>query len=596
MNEGLSRRNFLKGAAIGASSAALLSLAGCSNDDTGSSASAAPGEEASGGTPEWTHEADVVVVGGGAVGVAAAIRAKDQGASVIIVEANYAAGGHALTSGGHVHLGCGTSLQKRMGIEDSADQYYLDHTSPTSERDRANIREVVRAAAESHAEAFEFLLDNGWTHQSDETIRADRIDSVPRTITTNREDEIDDIDPIGPGGRKTPGVALMRTLERSARAKGVEFIMNHHMDAIVRDGASGNVVGIEASYTPRIMPDQTEPLVDFDEFLEGNIDAEDKSVSVKANKAVVIATGGSSSNWKFHSLFDSRYGPEHANGCGGDPFSFQDASGELAVMAIGGTIGATQVGVNLAPARAIGTQYGYRHRTIGEGAPVFPLVRSYGLDIDSEDTAKDGLIYVNMLGERFVDETVVPDSPELWEPALSSVITEVDGKLTRLAGPTWAIFDDEWAKTMEWDMTGPPSVDWEDGYIFKADTIEDLASQVVNKFYEDIKMDPATLAATIERYNGFVDTGVDEDFEREKPSVKIGTAPFYAAWIPNAFHDTLIGVLINEKFQVLDMNREVIPHLYAGGEVSAGQGMHGHGKNFSNAYAIGTNVMDEPNI
>jgi hypothetical protein len=581
----LSRRDFLKGAAAVGSASALLALAGC-DDDT------VPGGVTT--APAWTQEADIVVVGGGAVGIAAAIRARDLGASVIVVEANYACGGHALTSGGHVHLGGGNSLQRRMGVEDSADLYYIDHTAPFQSRDRANIREVVRGAANFHADAFEFLLENGWVHLPDDTHRGggSGADSVNRTITTDRTG-YDDVDPLG-DGRKPAGVGLMRPLERSARAKGVQFIMNHHMDRIFRDAASGDVIGIEASYSPRIMPGQTEPLVDFEEFLIGNIDSTE-TVLVKALQAVVIATGGSSSNWEFHSLFDPRYGPEHASGVGGDPFSYQDASGELAVMAIGGTIAATEVGIDQAKGRAIGTQYGYRHKTIGATSPIFPLIRSHGFDVDTDRTAEDGLIYVNLLGQRFSAEDELVER-DYFERALGSVIVEEDGEVKRLAGPIWAIFDDAWAQDRKWDTSGPPSVDYDDGFFFKADTLEELADKVINKFYEQHKMPAANLKATVERYNSFVDSGVDEDFKRQNPSVKIATPPFYAAWAPNAYHDTLIGILIDGKFRVLDFNHEIIPHLYCGGEASAGQGMHGHGKNFSNGYAIGTWVVEEEKL
>ena len=60
----------------------------------------------------WQHEADVVVIGAGAMGLSSAVRARDAGASVIIVEAEKDIGGHAIVSGGHVALGGGTSAQK----------------------------------------------------------------------------------------------------------------------------------------------------------------------------------------------------------------------------------------------------------------------------------------------------------------------------------------------------------------------------------------------------------------------------------------------------------------------------------------------------
>jgi succinate dehydrogenase/fumarate reductase flavoprotein subunit len=66
-------------------------------------------------------EADVVIIGSGAAGLPAAIKAADGGASVIVVETNYDIGGHGIISGGNVPLGGGTSAQKKYGIKDSPD-------------------------------------------------------------------------------------------------------------------------------------------------------------------------------------------------------------------------------------------------------------------------------------------------------------------------------------------------------------------------------------------------------------------------------------------------------------------------------------------
>ena len=59
--------------------------------------------------PKWSREADVVVIGSGATGLPAAIVAREAGASVIVIEAEQDIGGHAITSGGNVPLGGGTS-------------------------------------------------------------------------------------------------------------------------------------------------------------------------------------------------------------------------------------------------------------------------------------------------------------------------------------------------------------------------------------------------------------------------------------------------------------------------------------------------------
>ena len=76
----------------------------------------------------WDREADVVVIGSGATGLPAAIVAREAGASVTVVEAENHVGGHAITSGGNLPLGGGTSYQKKYGIADSPDLFFQDLT------------------------------------------------------------------------------------------------------------------------------------------------------------------------------------------------------------------------------------------------------------------------------------------------------------------------------------------------------------------------------------------------------------------------------------------------------------------------------------
>jgi len=63
----------------------------------------------------WDLVADVVVVGSGGAGLPAAIAAIDSGASVIVVEANYDIGGHAIVSGGNTALGGGRLIHLLPG-------------------------------------------------------------------------------------------------------------------------------------------------------------------------------------------------------------------------------------------------------------------------------------------------------------------------------------------------------------------------------------------------------------------------------------------------------------------------------------------------
>jgi predicted flavoprotein YhiN len=75
------------------------------------------GVEEQGAEETWALTADVIIAGAGTSGLSAAIEARDHGASVIIVEANYDCGGHGLVSGGRVNLGGGTSRQRRQGVD-----------------------------------------------------------------------------------------------------------------------------------------------------------------------------------------------------------------------------------------------------------------------------------------------------------------------------------------------------------------------------------------------------------------------------------------------------------------------------------------------
>ena len=128
----ISRRNFIKkGAALGLGTTGLAGLE--------QQAEAAPQK-----SPKWDRVADVVIAGAGASGLCAAVMARDQGASVIVIEENHDIGGHAMLSGGRVPLGGGTSLQKKYGIVDSADQVYKDHTDFKQRSLRYGDRDLVR--------------------------------------------------------------------------------------------------------------------------------------------------------------------------------------------------------------------------------------------------------------------------------------------------------------------------------------------------------------------------------------------------------------------------------------------------------------------
>jgi succinate dehydrogenase/fumarate reductase flavoprotein subunit len=125
----------------------------------------------------------------------------------------------------------------------------------------------------------------------------------------------------------------------------------------------------------------------------------------------------------------------------------------------------------------------------------------------------------------------------------------------------------------KWDPK-PPYVDIDAGFFFSANSIEELAAKIVMK-HQRVPMPPQNLAETVSRYNAFVASGVDADFDKPEPLYKIAKPPFYAAWATPVIHDTRAGLRINARCQVLDLSGAVIPGLYCGGESAGGFSLHG---------------------
>lgn len=488
----------------------------------------------------FDHQADVVVVGAGGAGLPAAISARDQGASVLVVEANHDIGGHAMLSGGRIPLGGGTSLQRAHGIEDSADQVYLDHTQYAATAFRQADRDLVRVWADENVPTMEFLLENGviFDEMTPEIVNEG---SVPRLFRSKRFS--DDLNETIAG---RPGSGLARRLERSARSKGVAFLLKHRMTRILRESQpSGAVLGIVAETNGR-------------------------EVCIRARKGLILATGGHTSNVEFRTRLDPRLTEEYQTA--GEPWTGQNGDGEVLGMEIGaafqlsGTL-ANGPGPVVSKTLHIGCRWGYRNVQWEPGSPMFGLAGASGLTVKNFQD----LIMVNQTGRRFWNE--VDESPAFINAALGT-----NGNLGRNGhganggGPIWAIFDAAAAEREGWNPE-PPHVD-PDGWFFAAGTIRDLACKIANP-YQRQPIAPEVLEDTVARWNGFVEAGADADFRRPVPAFKIEVPPFYAAWSTPILHDSVSGLKINTKCQVIDARGQVIPGLYCAGESAGGFALHG---------------------
>jgi succinate dehydrogenase/fumarate reductase flavoprotein subunit len=549
----------------------------------------------------WDREADVVVIGSGATGLPAAIVAQQAGSSVILVEAEADIGGHAIISGGNIPLGGGTSAQKKHGIEDSPDLLFRDLTDwsvvgPNGFPDyRYNDREIIRAFADNSAATFEWLVAQGvvFVDKAPDALGGNSVgNSVPREMHCAVMDwpMVHSGEPADPAVQKTrsSGNGLMRSLEVAARKAGVQILLEHRMTRIWRQTSnSGSVLGIA-------------------------VDHKGAQLNIRARKAVIIGTGGSTGNVNFRRMFDPRLTEEYC-GLAGMPWSDQDASGELAAMAIGASLWGFynqtgEFGSNVTKPGSVGCQYNYRHLQWMPGSPVFDRARATGLRVANWQD----LILVNMLGKRFYDETggqyiannynsLDPYVPGSWLNAknlkwnpnnfLNAALAGIDDGHNG-GGPIWAIFDSDAVAREEWTPR-PPYVDIAAGFFFSANRVADLAEKIVMR-YQRVAMPPRNLEETVARYNSFVDSGVDEDFGKPRPMYKIANPPFFAAWATPVVHDTRAGLRINAKCQVIDLNGETIPGLYCGGESAGGFSQHGLARAVCQGYIAGKEAAGEP--
>jgi succinate dehydrogenase/fumarate reductase flavoprotein subunit len=531
---------------------------------------------------EWHDEADVVVIGSGAMGMPAAIAARESRLDVIVVEAESDIGGHAITSGGNIPLGGGTPAQKKYGIVDSPELIYEDLTDwsivePNGHADyRYNDKEIVRAFADENVHAYGWLIQHGvvFVDQAPDNRGGNATgNSAPREMHAAAMNW-----PLVQTGAPAPfelaptmssGNGLMRPLEAAARRAGVRILLEHRMTSIHRESAtSGRVLGISARVGGKIR-------------------------NIRARNAVIVATGGAQGNVEFRRMFDPRLTEEYC-GLAGMPWSDQDASGELAAMAIGASLWGlanqtAEFGWQITKPGLIGCQYNYVNLQWMPGSPVFHKARASGLRVKDWQN----IALVNMLGRRFYDETgthftsnshnsIVNYKPRDHRNAQNILTGQQNwlnaalggvGEMRNGGGPIWAIFDAAAVEREGWDPQ-PPNVDRAAGFFFNAKTIEELAAAVVMP-HQRLPMLGEELRATIERYNSFVDSGSDDDFGKPAPQYKIAKPPFYAAWATPVLHDSLSGLRINAKCQVMDLRGEVIPGLFCGGESAGGFSQHG---------------------
>ena len=172
----------------------------------------------------------------------------EDGASVILLEAQKDVGGHAICSYGNVPLGGGTSAQKKYKIADSPNVLFNDLTDwsviePNGFPDyRYNDREIIREFADNSAATYEWLVAHGVVFVNKAPDNAGAMstgNSAPRemhaaAMAWPRPDTGKPF-PSAVGPITSHGIGLMRPLEVTARKVGVQILLEHKMVALIRE-------------------------------------------------------------------------------------------------------------------------------------------------------------------------------------------------------------------------------------------------------------------------------------------------------------------------------------------------------------------------
>ena len=428
-----------------------------------------------------TRDVDVVIVGAGGAGMAAAITVDQAGLSVLVLEKMPYVGGNTTKATGGMNA-AETHYQAEQGIEDSVEQFVID----TIEGGHSiNDPVLVQTMAENSAEAIEWLDEIGAP--------------LPKVSFSGGATNARIHAPQDGSG---VGEYLVAAFSGVLDDLGIEVLLNTTATELIAD-ESGAVVGVKA-------------------------ESATENLTINAG-AVILATGGFGANEEMY----TQYRP--------------DLLGTVTTNAPGAT------GDGIVMAQAVGADL-----VDIEQIQLHPTVEQTTSMLITEGVRGDGAILVNQNGERFINEMETRD-------VVSAAELEQEGCYA------YVIFDQnlrDGLKAIEKYVNN--------GLTVQADTIEGLAAE--------LDIDPATLANTLEDWNGFVASGDDEAFGRDTGMEHdLSVAPYYAIQIAPGIHHTMGGVKIDAEAEVINTNGEAIPGLFAAGEVTGG--VHGGNRIGGNAVA-----------
>jgi len=299
------------------------------------------------------HEVDLLIVGSGFAGLAAAIEARGQGTNVLVVEKMKTSGGNSVISDGGI-AAPGTELQQRQGVQDSPQQMYQDMITAGL---GLNHPDLVRTVVENAKEVFE------WSRKELGVPYMDRVDifgghSVPRCYT--------------PEG--VTGLTMIKKMRDKLTALDIPVWYSSALNRLLTD-QDNSVRGAEV-------------LLDYDyKTGQGRIHR------IRTRQGVILATGGYGADVPFRSIQDPRL--DDSIQTTNKPFATAEAlKSALAIGAASVQLSQIQLGGWASP-----DEKGFGH------GPLFAdyILFQYGIILDPAT----GNRFVNELGDRKVSADAI---------------------------------------------------------------------------------------------------------------------------------------------------------------------------------------------
>lgn len=486
--------------------------------------------------------ADVIIIGGGGAGIAAATSAAENGASVILVEKTAALGGNTLASGMAMNA-ADPEIQSKMDTLPGQ----IDSLKAVLAYDENEFEEYAETLVTLKGQINDYLagdtskmFDSVEWHIIQSFLGGKRTDNDGNTVLNNFNlistvcrESLNTYKWLG----ETVGAKLSSTITAPV---GSMWMRGHGFESKPQVFEAVTSY-IEIKGAEVMLETKAEKLI-----MDGGkvigveaVKTDGTKVILTATKGVIITTGGFGSNPEMVQEYNT-YWPAIPDGI--KTTCVSSATGDGIGLGLQANASLVDMGmIQLMP--TAGAESG----ALTDGLLVAP----------------QNYVFVNKEGKRFVNEYAERDV------LASAALSQTDGLFFTIA-------DQEMAKTVQ-NRATQEDIDKmvANGVIYKADTIEGLAEQ--------IGCSPDVLEATINSYNKCVDQGKDEEFGKNVFDMKIQTAPFYACPSRPSVHHTMGGLEINEVAQVVDQSGNVIPGLFAAGEVTGG--IHGGNRLGGNAIA-----------